>query len=201
MKYFPAIARTAFEGPSLTKTTAAEGHSNMTFASMAAPEAAFALPSYRDPISSRSHILIVDDDAGIRFVLERVLCAAGYRVSSADDGEAGWGALCADSFDLLITDHDMPRLSGLDLLRRLRDVRFELPVILMSGRMPWEEADLLEVLKPGMAVEKPFSFNVLLANVRGLLSRTVDAEPAFARETLNERSRDQFRSPVAVGRS
>ena len=65
------------------------------------------------------HLLLLEDDADIRLVLERMLRAAGYCVSSAEDGEAGWSALAADSYDLLITDHDVPKLLGLDLLRRL----------------------------------------------------------------------------------
>lgn len=117
-----------------------------------------------------NHILIVDDDVGVRHVLEQVLCAAGYRISCAADGEEGWDALGAGDFDLLITDHDMPRLVGLDLLRRLRCGASDLPVILISGAMPWNEADLPELLQPGIALEKPFSFTTLLANVRNLLA-------------------------------
>jgi DNA-binding response OmpR family regulator len=110
-----------------------------------------------------------------------VLWAAGYRVSSAEDGEEGWSALCAGSYDLLITDHDMPRLSGLDLLRRLRAVKFDLPVILISGNMPWAEPDLLGMLQPGLALEKPFSFVGLMATVSSLLSKALIAEPIFER--------------------
>ena len=184
MKYSPAVARTVFEGGTLANANTNDSPSSMTFGFAPAREDFFAMSRDRDPSSVCGHILVVDDDAGVRFVLERVLRAAGYRVSAVDDGEAGWSAMCADSFDLIITDHDMPRLLGLDLVRRLRAVGFDLPVILISGRMPCDETDLLDVLKPGMAVEKPFSFNALLADVHGLLSGAKADELAFAQPAL-----------------
>ena len=114
-------------------------------------------------------ILIVDDDAGLRDFVAKALHGAGYSIHCAEDGEAGWNALCSDAFDALITDHEMPRLTGLDLLRRVRAVQRNVPVILTSGNMPWHDPDLLRLLPPGVALEKPFSLAGLLANVRGLL--------------------------------
>jgi len=99
----------------------------------------------------------------------RVLHNAGYRISCAEDGEAGWRALCAESFDVLITDHDMPRLTGLDLIRRVRAKSLNVPVILTSAKIPWNERDLARLLPPGKTLEKPFSFAKLLANVRSLV--------------------------------
>ncbi len=123
-----------------------------------------------EPTAYSNRILVVDDDRSTRHLLANVLGRAAYHVSCADDGEAGWEALCADSFDLLITDYDMPRLTGLDLLRRIRVGPSRVPVILMSGTMPWDEPDLLRLLPPGTALEKPFTPADLLANVRGLLA-------------------------------
>jgi DNA-binding response OmpR family regulator len=94
-----------------------------------------------------------------------VLRRAGFHVGCAVDGESGWEALSAIRYDLLITDHEMPRLNGLGLLRRVRALSAQLPVILMSARMPWGETDDWRLLKPGLAIEKPFSIGELLAAV------------------------------------
>jgi DNA-binding response OmpR family regulator len=118
---------------------------------------------------------MVDDDSFTRKLVALVLGRVGYRVDCADDGEAGWDALCADRFDLMITDQDMPRLTGLDLLRRMRTSLIRLPVILASGRIPWHEPDLLRLLPPGLALAKPFLPVDLLTKVRRFLTPTAGA--------------------------
>ena len=83
---------------------------------------------------------------------------------------SGWAALCANPYDLLITDHLMPKITGLDLVRRLRAVPLALPCILISGELPWHEGDLSSLLQPGAAMEKPFSLRDLLAKAKELLT-------------------------------
>jgi DNA-binding response OmpR family regulator len=112
---------------------------------------------------------VVDDDAGVREVVTIVLRRAGFQVSGAVDGESGWEALRAIPYDLLITDHAMPRLTGLGLLRRVREISAQMPVILMSAKMPWGPTDDWRLLEPGLAIEKPFSLGELLAAVRRTL--------------------------------
>jgi two-component system sensor histidine kinase and response regulator WspE len=85
------------------------------------------------PASSPQRILLVEDDAAVRRINARVLARSGYQVATAEDGDAGWEALHANHFDLLITDHSMPRLSGLQLVKKVRSARLALPVILVSG--------------------------------------------------------------------
>lgn len=63
----------------------------------------------------------------------------------------------------------MPRLSGLDLIRRVRAVPVKVPVILISGRMPCDEENLSRLLPPGVALKKPFSMAVLLTHLRDML--------------------------------
>jgi DNA-binding response OmpR family regulator len=120
--------------------------------------------------TSLGNILVVDDDAGMRGVVAAILLHTGYRVSCAEDGEAGWSALCGDRFDMMITDHEMPRLRGLDLLRRVRRAPLNVPVILTSATIPWHEPDLLPLLPPGQVLEKPFSPAKLLSTVRRFLT-------------------------------
>jgi DNA-binding response OmpR family regulator len=127
-----------------------------------------------ESVTKVHHVLVVDDDSGVRNLLTILLRGAGYRVSCAADGEAGWEALCSGGVDALITDHDMPRLSGLGLLRRVRAARRQVPVILISGRMPEGEVDLPQLLSPGFALQKPFSMAEFLAKVRSLLTTHAD---------------------------
>jgi DNA-binding response OmpR family regulator len=123
-----------------------------------------------NPGARAAHVLVAEDDGPLRAVIATWLSAAGYRVSGVADGEAAWDALCADTVDVLITDHDMPGLTGLELLRRVRAGPLRLPVILISGRMPWSAIDLHALLPPGLALEKPFTLPDLRAHVDALLA-------------------------------
>ena len=128
-----------------------------------------------------ARILLVDDDPAVRGTVAFVLEHAGYRVGCAEDGEAGWHALCADRSDLLITDYEMPKLTGLELLRRVRAVSRRLPAILISGCLPPGTPDLESLLQPGAMLPKPFSFGVLMAKVRELLHAGLSDFPAETR--------------------
>lgn len=80
-------------------------------------------------------ILVVDDSLTSRTLERNILTAAGYEVTTATDGEEGWATLQAGSFDLVVSDVEMPRLTGLEFVRRIRATpRFErLPVILVTS--------------------------------------------------------------------
>jgi DNA-binding response OmpR family regulator len=93
----------------------------------------------------------------------------------------------------------MPRLTGLGLLRRVRAGTLNaLPVILISGEMPWEDADLLDLVWPGMAMEKPFSFIELLTSVRTVLTITIRAESVYDGQALRVFDRNQVPASTAV---
>src|SRR3984957_17562280 len=84
-------------------------------------------------------ILVVDDDVCLRQLSLRALIRSGYDVDTAADGAAGWATLNVDTYDLLITDNNMPRLTGIDLLKKLRSARMALPVIMATGTPPTHE--------------------------------------------------------------
>jgi len=90
-------------------------------------------------------ILVVDDDSDIRRLNAEVLKSSGYEVDTAEDGEVGLEKVlhavsyAPDSYDLLITDYQMPKLSGLDLVKKLRAERMALPVIIATGTLPKEK--------------------------------------------------------------
>ena len=117
------------------------------------------------------HILVVEDDPMIREALATALRRSAYQVSCAEDGEEGWDAVRAEHFDALITDHEMPRLTGLGLIRRVRALPLQIPVILTSGRIPLHEPDLPRLLSPGAAFAKPYSFGALLEKLGSIIGR------------------------------
>ncbi|NBX24968.1 MAG: hybrid sensor histidine kinase/response regulator [Planctomycetes bacterium] len=82
----------------------------------------------------RRRILIAEDSITVREVERQMLLRAGYHVEVAVDGVDAWNQLCAGAFDMLVTDLDMPRMNGIELVRALRrDPRFErLPVAIVS---------------------------------------------------------------------
>jgi two-component system sensor histidine kinase and response regulator WspE len=79
-------------------------------------------------------ILVVDDSITVREVERKMLALKGYDVTTAVDGLEGWNTLRSDQFDLVITDVDMPRMDGIELVTLIRqEARFEtLPVIIVS---------------------------------------------------------------------
>ncbi len=81
------------------------------------------------------HILCVDDDESIVFLMKRLLERQGYRVSGYTDPHEAVAAVRAapDQFDLAVTDYNMPGMSGLEVARALRETRADLPVALASG--------------------------------------------------------------------
>jgi DNA-binding response OmpR family regulator len=127
---------------------------------------------------SYHRILVVDDDRDICLLSADVLTRSGYHVDTAPDGEAGWKALHAvshdpDSYDLLITDHEMPGLSGLDLVKKLRAARLALPVILSSGRLPLEELQRHAWLEIAATLVKPYTNDEMLGTVKAVLRASV----------------------------
>jgi CheY-like chemotaxis protein len=148
------------------------------------------------PAALARRILVVDDDPDLRDLLSLLLLGAGYRVTCAEDGEAGWDALCASSYDAVITDNDMPRLTGLELLRRIRAGPLRLPVILISGAMPWHDAHLAQLLPPGLAMQKPFALADLLASVRDTFGCPLYAD-ARPRKNVADVRRSSHPSRVA----
>jgi PAS domain S-box-containing protein len=106
------------------------------------------------------HILYVDDDESVVFLITRLLERQGYRVSGHTDPRQALAAVRAEpgQFDLAVTDYNMPDMSGLDVARALREIRADLPVALASGYITEElraqapAAGVIELLyKPNTA--------------------------------------------------
>ena len=112
------------------------------------------------------HVLIADDHAANRMVLQGVLQKAGHRILMVDDGEAALDALSVDTFDLAIVDLHMPLLSGIDLLRQLRVMeaggRERTPVIVLSADATPESVQACTNAGARAYIPKPFAVSKLL---------------------------------------
>lgn len=149
-------------------------------------------------------MLVADDEPGVRRALERGLTAEGMDVAGAADGPGALRAALTGSFDVVLLDIMLPGLSGYRVLERLRAEGVATPVLLVSAKDgEVDQADGLDLGADGYLV-KPFSFRVLVAQVRALLRRsTADS----SRQTLRigqldvERAKRQVRwagSPVPL---
>ena len=128
-------------------------------------------------------IALVDDDRNILTSVSLTLEAEGYNVSTYTDGASGLEGLTSDKPDLAILDIKMPRMDGMELLRRLRQ-KSDLPVIFLTSKD--EEIDELFGLKMGADdfIKKPFSQRLLVERVKSILRRSAprDGQPGAAAE-------------------
>jgi two-component system response regulator HydG len=118
-----------------------------------------------------SRVLVIDDDAGVRESMRRMLSQAGFTVRVAETGEEGFELARDGAFDVVLSDMRMPGLSGLDVLRQLRDVRVDASFIIMTGFGTVDTA--VEAMKLGAVdfVQKPFFRDELLMRVRAAAER------------------------------
>ena len=117
-------------------------------------------------------VLIVEDDGAMATALKDGFAYEGYEVTLARDGEAGLKAARETAPDLVVLDVMLPRMSGLDVCKRLRSDGSALPIIMLTAR--GQEIDKVLGLKLGADdyVTKPFGLMELMARVEALLRRT-----------------------------
>ncbi len=129
-------------------------------------------------MSSPEHILVVDDDAEVRKVVQRDLEKQGYRVSVATNGQSMRGCLPNNDIALVLLDLVMPGEDGLELTRYLRN-NYPVGIIILTGR--GDTVDRVVGLEMGADdyLAKPFELRELLARIRSVLRRT-KAEAAAA---------------------
>jgi two-component system OmpR family response regulator len=126
-----------------------------------------------------ARILIADDEANIRDVVQYALERDGYQVETAADGQTALARIEAGGIDLVVLDVLMPELDGLNLCRKLRE-RGDVPIIFLSSRT--EEADRILGLELGGDdyVTKPFSPRELSTRVKAVLRRVAARRGAEA---------------------
>jgi two-component system response regulator MprA len=135
-------------------------------------------------------VLLVDDDAPIRRMLERTLAAEGYAVAAVADGGAALAQVERSLPDLIVLDVAMPGLDGLAVTRRLRAKGLPVPILLLTARDAL--AERVAGLDAGADdyLVKPFEVDELTARVRALLRRNLPPgdQLAFADLTLDAQS-------------
>lgn len=130
------------------------------------------LPDPRSLGVKQPIILVADDEVMIRNLVTLLLQSAGYVVLSASDGQEGLelSRKYPGTIDLVITDVEMPRLNGMDLVAHLLEERPGIKSIVMSG------ADMSEITRQNINLQflpKPFDGEALLARVRAILGASV----------------------------
>jgi DNA-binding response OmpR family regulator len=136
-------------------------------------------------------ILLADDDETMRILDCLMLTQAGYAVDAAADGEAAWEMLLSSSYDLLLTDHNMPRLRGLDLAVRMRAAGMTIPIIINSGAIGLEKESNYPSLDLAAILHKPTDFSEVLSAIQCILKPAakrmevkVDASQAAASQEI-----------------
>ena len=125
-----------------------------------------------------AHILVVDDDARLRALLQRFLTEQGFRVSTAENAATARAALADMAFDLLVLDVMMPGETGLELTAALRAEGQEVPILMLTARGAPD--DRIAGLEQGVDdyLAKPFDPRELALRIRTILRRATPAPAA-----------------------
>jgi two-component system, OmpR family, response regulator len=119
-----------------------------------------------------SRVLVADDDADIRDLVEFKLSQAGYTVQAVGDGLSAWEAFEAARPELVVLDVMMPGLSGIDVLRKIRESdAADVPVLLLSAKSRDSDVDTGFAVGATDYVVKPFSPRELMHRVNAILAR------------------------------
>lgn len=121
-------------------------------------------------------ILSVDDSRAVHALIGEILEGAGASVSHVYDGEealAVLGAAGAPSFDLILLDWEMPKLTGIETLKRLRSMGIQTPVVMLTSKNSTD--DIMNALTAGANeyVMKPFTGPILIDKLESVLGRTI----------------------------
>lgn len=116
-------------------------------------------------------VLVIEDEPNLREQLQQYLQQQGYAVDVAEDGEAGFFMGREYPFDLAIVDLGLPKLSGIEVIQKWRDIEKTFPILILTARDRWQ--DKVEGLEAGADdyLVKPFHNEELLARTRALLRR------------------------------
>ena len=146
-------------------------------------------------------VLIVEDERHLAEAIATGLSEEGFTVSVAHDGEDGLWRVTEDSFDLVILDIMLPKVSGYEVVRRMRTAEIWTPVLMLTAKDgEYDEADALDLGADDYLV-KPFSFVVLVARLRALLRRGAVARPVILSVgdlTIDPASRRAARGATAI---
>ena len=122
------------------------------------------------------HILLIEDEEGIVQFLKQGLEEEGYRVSVATDGEKGVHIFKTEKLDLILLDWMLPKLSGIEVCKALRNFNTKIPIIFLTAKDTVQET--VEGLKSGANdyIKKPFSFDELVERIKVQLRESNELE-------------------------
>ena len=128
---------------------------------------------------SNAKILVVDDEPGLRDMLADALRMQGYKTEVAGDGQVALRDMQETHFDLVISDVNMPKVNGFELLERMRAAGNETPVLLLTAR--GDRADVAVGFRAGADdyVTKPFGLEELLLRVAARLKHLAKSKTQF----------------------
>lgn len=121
-----------------------------------------AVPTQTEPL----RLLVVDDETGMREMLEMLLVGRGHHVTLCESGERALEALSGNTFDLVLTDVKMPNMSGLDLLARIQENRLPIEVVMMSAYADVDAAILAMQMGAADYVSKPFKADEVILKIQ-----------------------------------
>ncbi len=150
----------------LEASPATTAFATLPFAAKAEPPAAGLAPA-AGPEEEDLHVLLVEDDTMVRDVLAAVLRRGGVRVATAEDGEGGLEQLRAGNFQVLVTDLNMPGMSGLELVQAAREAGFIGRVVVVSGFTGEQPEEMVEAGGVDAVLLKPVQPADLLRSLRG----------------------------------
>jgi CheY-like chemotaxis protein len=116
-----------------------------------------------------ANILYAEDDSVLRGLSADILTRSGYVVTPVEDGLEAWDALHSDRYDLLITDNNMPRMTGLELAAKTRREGMKLPIIVASGTVGLLAGTDYDWLRVAAKLQKPFATDQLVKTVEQVL--------------------------------
>ena len=152
------------------------------------------IPSHRSPFPkntevtmSLTRILVADDEESMRWVLSKALKRKGFMVDLAHDGRQALSLIQENSYDLAILDIKMPGMTGLDLLERIREMKSDLLVVIMTAEASMKNA--VEAMKRGAYdyITKPFDLDVIDAIVEKVArARQIAGQVSLLKQELKE---------------
>jgi two-component system, OmpR family, alkaline phosphatase synthesis response regulator PhoP len=117
----------------------------------------------------QARILVADDEEGIRELLREQLTSAGYTIDEATDGAEAIDKLENVTYDLAILDINMPKKSGLDVLKYIRDKHLKMGVIMLTGRLGFSVGSESMMLGADEYITKPFDLDYLELTIKRVL--------------------------------
>lgn len=152
-------------------------------------------------MEKRKHILLVEDDESILFGLQDILEDNGYQISTASNGTEGLKLATDKEIDLLVLDIMLPGMSGIDICKKIKKIKFKLPIIMLTAKN--SELDKVSGLDYGADdyITKPFSLSELLARIRAIFRRVYPEKERLEHYAFGNVRMDFIKMEVFVNNS